>query len=160
MGKKTAVVYFSLTGHTQAVAEIVQEVLDADIIALKPIKSLNSKSSMKFVWGGYQAKMNKTPDLEPYEFDVEKYGFIILGSPVWAWTLSPPMRSFLKQHDLTNKKVAFWMGSMGPKKKAAERFKKALPECNLVGELHLQGTHEENWGENYRKAKEWAQTLQ
>lgn len=159
MGKKTIIVYFSLTGHTQAVAEIVQETLGADILSLKPIKSLNPKSSMKFMWGGYQAKMNKTPDLEPYEFDAEKYDLIILGSPVWAWTLSPPVRSFLKLHDLTNKNVAFWMGSMGPKKKAAERFKKALPECNLLSELHLQGAQEEDWEENYKKAKEWAQTL-
>ena len=159
MGKKVLVVYFSLTGHIKAIAEIVQKALDADTVAIKPVKGLDPNKGMTFAWGGYQAKMKKIPELEPYECDVGNYDLVVLGSPVWAWTLSPPIRSFLKENDLTGKKVAFWMCSMGPTKKAAPRFKNALPECNLISELHLIDAKDENWDKNYSKAAEWAQAL-
>ncbi|MFX0059578.1 MAG: flavodoxin family protein, partial [Candidatus Heimdallarchaeota archaeon] len=89
------IVYYSLTGHTKFIAETIKAAINADILALKPVKELKSDSSMKYMWGGAQATMKKKPKLEEFSIDPLAYDLIFLGTPVWAWTFTPPIRSFL-----------------------------------------------------------------
>ena len=100
MSEKILIVYYSLTGNTKMIAEAIAEGINAEILALKPKKELNPKGFMKFVWGGYAARMNKKPELETIEIDPLSYDLIILGGPVWAWTYCPPIGSFLSKYDL------------------------------------------------------------
>ena len=65
MSKKILIVYYSLTGNTKYIAELIKEAINADILPIKPIKELNPKGTMKFIWGGAQATMKKKPKLEP-----------------------------------------------------------------------------------------------
>jgi Flavodoxin len=159
MGKKVIVVYFSLTGHVEGTAKIIQGTLDADILSLKPKKGVNPKGVTKFLWGGFQAKMKKIPELESYEFDADKYDLVVLGSPVWAWNLSPPIRAFVTQNNLKGKDVAFWMNSMGPTKKVSGRVRNVLEGSNVISELHLVDPQDKNWENNHSLAKEWAESL-
>ena len=107
MDSKILIVYYSLTGNTRFIAETIKDILKADIQEIKPIKDVKPKGAMKFFWGGYKATMKKKPELEPIEKDPKDYDVIIIGTPVWVWTIAPPIRSFLSEYDLSNKKVGF-----------------------------------------------------
>ncbi|MFX1310455.1 MAG: flavodoxin family protein, partial [Promethearchaeota archaeon] len=87
--RKVLVVYYSLTGNTKMIAEAIAESIDSDILELKPVKELNAESGMKYFWGGFQATMKKKPKLEEFDINPLDYELIILGTPVWAWTISP-----------------------------------------------------------------------
>ncbi|MBR1929909.1 MAG: hypothetical protein IJ833_00290 [Lachnospiraceae bacterium] len=51
--------------------------------------------------------MGETPALQPYEFNIEKYDRIIFGTPVWASTFVPPLRTFINDNpDVKDKKIA------------------------------------------------------
>ena len=139
---KILIVYYSLTGNTKFIAEALRDSIEADILELKPIKELNAESSSRFIWGGYQSTMKKKPKL-------------VLGSPVWAWNISPPMRSFLSKFNLTGKKVALWMCHAGDGIKATNRFKETLKDANIIENISFQDPLKKDPDEKKEKAIAW-----
>jgi len=135
---KILIVYYTLTGSTRFIAESLKDSMEADMLELQPIKELNPDKGSKFMWGGAQATMKKKPKLEPIEIDPLDYDLLIIGTPVWAWTFTPPVRSFLSMFDLTGKKVALWTCSAGTGNKAMDRFKKAMKTSEIIGHIQFQ----------------------
>ena len=103
---KTAVIYYSLEGNTGYAAGKVAEALDADVIEIRPKKAYPTEGFKKFFHGGKDASFKKKPKLEPYDFSADDYELIVLCTPVWAGTFTPPMRSFLSSNDLSGRNVA------------------------------------------------------
>jgi len=152
---KILIVYYSLTGNTQFIAETLRDTIEADILELKPIKELKADSGTRFMWGGYQSKMKIKPKLEDFDTNPLEYDLIILGTPVWAWDISPPMRSFLSKFDLTSKKVALWMCHAGDGIKAMSRFKEVLKSADIVENISFQQPLKKESGVNKEKAIAW-----
>ena len=137
---KTAIIYYSLSGNTEYVAETIKKEINADLIKITPKKEFPNKGFKKFFWGGKSAVMGETPALEKYTFDPEKYDNIIIGTPVWASTFTPPIRTFLKENKdkLKDKKISvFICYSGGGADKAIEKMKKYLNIDSFANELIL-----------------------
>ncbi|MCJ7651245.1 MAG: flavodoxin [Candidatus Lokiarchaeota archaeon] len=156
MVNKILIVYYSLTGNTHLIAEAIKEQTGADIERLKPIKDLNSESGTRFFWGGMHAKMKQKPKLEPLKYDPNEYDLIFLGTPVWAWTLTPPIRSYLESNDLSSKALAIWNCAGGNGIKAMERLKKKLQNVKIAGEKTFTEPLANDPDEQIKRAKEWA----
>ena len=157
--EKTLVVYYSLTGNTKMIAEAIVKAINSDALELKPVKELDAESGMKYFWGGFQAKMKKKPKLIEFDINPLNYDLIILGTPVWAWTFSPPIRSFLKKYDLSNKNIALWVCAQGNGVKAMDRLKNALKSANIVGEIRFQEPKQNSPEIVKEKAMEWAKEI-
>ncbi len=56
--KDTLVIYYSLEGNTELVATELAEKLDADILAVKPLKDIDAGGFGKYFWGGSQVVMH------------------------------------------------------------------------------------------------------
>ena len=95
---KTLIVYYSMDGNTQYVADKVKEKVDSDTLRLVPKKAYNDKGLAKFFWGGKSALMAEQPELEDYSVDLSKYDRIVFGFPVWAGTVTPPIRTFISEN--------------------------------------------------------------
>ena len=95
---KAAVVFYSLTGNTRRAAQEAASRLPADLIEIKPENAFPDKGFRKFFWGGKSAVMKKIPKLLPYDFQAEKYDLVVLATPVWAGTMSPPIRAFITEN--------------------------------------------------------------
>ena len=136
---KTAIVYYSMSGNTKFVADKIAEKIEADIIQIVPVKAYPDKGTKKFIWGGKSAVMGEKPALHPYEFNVEKYDRIILGTPVWASNFAPPIRTFIKENpNIHGKKLAvFTCFSGGGADKAIEKMKKYIGIEKFEAELIL-----------------------
>ena len=156
---KILVAFYSLTRNTKFIAEAIAEAINADILEIKPVKDLNAESGMKYVWGGFQATMKKKPKLKEYDINPLGYEMIILGTPVWAWTFSPPIRSFLAKYDLKRKKIALFTCSGGDGVKAMSRFKDALKDSNIIGQISFQEPLQNNPNVAKENAIEWAKKL-
>ena len=83
-GMKRIVVYFSLEGNTEYIADELAKALPADKLKLVPKKAYSTSGFSKFFWGGKSAVMAEKPELEPYDVDLSVYDEIIFGFPVWA----------------------------------------------------------------------------
>jgi len=157
--EKVLVVYYSLTGNTKMIAESIVEAINSDVLELKPVKELDAESGMKYFWGGFQATMKKKPKLKEFNIDPLDYDLIILGTPVWAWTFSPPIRSFLNKYNLSDKKIALWVCAQGNGIKAMVRFKDALKDANIISEIRFQEPKQNEPDKAREKAKIWAKRL-
>jgi len=156
MTLKCLVAYYSLTGNTRLIAEAIGKELEAEILEIHPVKELKAGKFITFIWGGAQAKMHNRPELQPYTKNVNAYDLIFLGTPVWAWTLSPPIRSFIEKEKFTGKKVAIWCCATGNGKKALKRFEKMLPESTIIGKMSFRDPLKKHPEEATRQAKLWA----
>jgi flavodoxin len=156
---KTLVVYYSLTGNTKLIAETIAKTINADILELKPVKELNPESGTRFMWGGAQAVMKKKPKLEEFELNPLDYDLIFIGSPVWAWRYTPPIRSFLSQIDLKGKKILLFMCCAGNGQKAMERFIKALNDLEVIDNIRFQEPLKKNPEEAKKRAADWAKEV-
>lgn len=135
---KTAVIFYSLNGNTRYVADKVAKDLAADLIELIPVKAYPDKGMIKFIWGGSAVTFKKKPDLEPYEFDKDKYELLILATPVWASSFAPPLRTFLDGNDLSGKKIAVITCCAGGKfDKCVDGLKELAKADSLAAQLNL-----------------------
>lgn len=154
----TLVVFYSLEGNTKFIAEILKDVLQADLLELKPKNEITSRGIMKYLWGGRQVYMGVKPVLLPFDINPVNYKNIILGTPVWAWTFAPLLRTFFSQVKLKEKNIALFCTSGGIRGKTFENMKKILEGNYFIGEEEFI-TVLANKEENKCKAITWAEEL-
>ena len=95
---KTLIIYYSMGGNTDYVAHRIAETTGADLLRIEPVTAYPDKGFKKFLWGGKSALMSEKPALKPYAFDIESYERVVFGFPVWAGTVTPPIRSFVSEN--------------------------------------------------------------
>lgn len=162
---RTAIVYYSMSGNTKYVADKIADGIktlgEVDIIRIEPRKAYPDKGAKKFFWGGKSAVMGETPTLQSYEFSMEKYDRIIFGTPVWASTFTPPIRTFINENpDIKDKKIAvFTCFSGGGADKAIDKLKRYIGIEKFEAELILIDPKEKVKEENNDKITEFCSML-
>ena len=107
---KALIVYYSMSGNTEAVAKAIGREIHADLLSLEPEKDYPSSGFKKYFWGGKSAVMAEKPKLKPYQFDANKYDTIIFDLKDVLYVSSSGLRVFLdtdKKMIDTNKTVKF-----------------------------------------------------
>jgi len=156
---KTAIVYYSMHGNVRYVSEKVAKELGADLIELIPVKAYPDKGAMQFLWGGSAVTFKKKPDLEPYTFNASDYDLVIIGTPVWASSFTPPLRTFFENNDLTGKKIAVIATSAGGNSsKCIEAVKAAAKTETLAATLSLVDPKSQPSDDNEKKIAEFIET--
>ena len=135
-----AIVYFSLNGFVDAQAREISRETGAELIRLEPKTPYPTKGLMKFLHGGKSALKGDAPELKLCEFDASRYDLVIFGTPVWAGTFAPPLRTFIQTHReaLKGKRLAAFacmMGSGG--EKTVEKLREALGADSLAASVIL-----------------------
>ena len=142
---KTLLVYYSYTGNTKIIVDIIKSKINCDILELK--------TKVPFLIEDYDAIVNeyqsnestkKCVEIEDIKVDLSNYDKVVIGTPVWWYTITPVLREFLKNNDLSQKQVyafatnAGWLG---------RTFKEIESYCNVKKELNVQ------FAEDYREHK-------
>ena len=103
--ERTLIVYLSRTSNTKVIAEIIQENVGGTLIALE-LETPYSEDYRTTV--NQVANENATgflPPLKTVVDSIQNYDVIFLGFPTWGMQLPPPIKSFLRQYDLSGKRV-------------------------------------------------------
>lgn len=90
---KTLVVYYSRTGNTRRVARRIAEDLDADREQIEDTK--NRDGIMGFLKGGKDSLFRNQTELGELTKDPGDYDLVLVGTPVWAGTVCPAIRTWL-----------------------------------------------------------------
>ena len=113
---KKLVVFFSYTGNTKKIAESIQKKLNCDILEIKPVKPYSTDYQTVVDEEQNNESSKKKPEIKSIDKELSKYDEIIVGSPVWWYTIAPVIRTFLTKYDLTGKTIkpfatnAGWLG--------------------------------------------------
>lgn len=79
-----------------------------------------------FLTGGYESLRKKLTQIEVSK-NVDNCDFIIIGSPVWNNGITPAIRTFIHQNNLSNKKIACFVTLKGNDPgKALDSMKEAI----------------------------------
>ena len=106
------------------------------------------------------AVMSEKPELEPYEFIADDYDRVIIGFPVWASNMAPPLRTFIRDNDLNGKQIsAFACQAGNGAEKAFAKLKAALGITALENELILIDPKAKPTDENEQKIEEFCEKL-
>jgi len=93
-GKRTLVVYYTTGNASERVATDLAFLFSADLERIAE----SEPKRWTFFTGGAAAIFGTKVELAPSMFDPANYDRVFVLSPVWAWRLSPPVRTWLKDH--------------------------------------------------------------
>lgn len=143
---KSVVIYYSYSGNMEEAANRASELTDADLIRITTKEEPKGKGFKAMLKGGHQALKGFKPIINVDGLDFSQYDTIILGTPVWAGTYAPAMRTFLENYLFTNKKVFLMATSAsGNAKKMIKNLETILENNAIVGAVSLRDplTHPE-----------------
>lgn len=103
--EKILIVYLSRTKNTKAVAEMIHKEVGGKLVELE-LENPYPENYRAIV--AQVAQENESGFLPPLKTKIEnpaQYEMVFIGFPTWGMQLPPPMKSFLKEYDLTGKTV-------------------------------------------------------
>ena len=99
------VAYLSRSGNTRVIAGTLPRALGADLFEIKPVRPYPEDYEQHVAQATRERDSGFEPPLAEKVANIAIYDEIYLGFPVWGETMPPPVRSFLKTHDLRGKTV-------------------------------------------------------
>ncbi len=138
---KEIVIYYSFSGKTQYIAQKISKKRNCDIFEIELVKPYTKKTV--YVRGGFETKTGTNPELKN-TIDLSSYDTIWLGTPVWAWTYSAVINSFIDNNNLKNKNIIFFCSHLGDKGKTFEKISKKLSSSNLIAVKDFLGKNIES----------------
>jgi hypothetical protein len=94
-GPRTLVVYYSQGSATRRVAEDLALIFGADVEAIAE-KKARLMGFFGYMGAGFQATFGIASRIEAPVRDPADYGRVLILTPVWSWSLSPPVRAWLR----------------------------------------------------------------
>jgi flavodoxin len=156
---KKLVVFYSYEGNTKLISEGIAQAIGADMVEVKPEKDMTSRGFMKFVWGGGQVVMGRKPKLRPMPRDPKDYDIIFIGTPVWNFSMTPPIKTFAEDHMPKGKKVAFFCSFDGNSGKTFERLGEACEGSEVLGTHEFLSPLKNNKVTTLEQAVDWARSI-
>jgi flavodoxin len=153
---KSLVVYYSRTGKTRFVAQTIAAELGADLEEIVDLKKREGK--LGWISGGRDAMQKKQTEIAPTTRATCDYELIVLGTPIWAWSPTPALRTFVARNILEGRRVAVFYTFDSDPKQASEKIFELLPNVEVIGELPLKDPSQDK-ADTERKIAEWCSTL-
>ncbi len=131
---KTLVLYYSLTGNTRTVAEEIATRLDADIEEITCVDPYDTNFQACIARCMQEREQGILPAINPVQADLSQYDLVFIGFPVWFGTYAPPVATWLKDVDLSGKKVAlFCTFGSGGIESSLGAFTDCQPNAEVLG---------------------------
>lgn len=122
---RTLVVFHSRSGRTRRVGRMIAARLKADVEEIAFAGS--ARQAPGYVGCALRALAGCAASVKPARHDPAQYDLVVIGTPVWCWSLPSPVRGWLKAHALGPARVSFFctMGGSG----AARVFAQLQEAC-------------------------------
>ena len=146
---KILVAYFSASGVTKKIAEMLAKEANADLYEIKPeipytkedLNWIDKKSRSSIEMGDKSFR----PAIVKDELDPSRYDQILLGFPIWWYVAPTIVNTFLESYDFTGKNITLFATSGGSGfGKTAEELQVSAPNAVIKeGKLLNTATKQE-----------------
>lgn len=131
--QKMLVLYYSQTSNTKLVAEEIAARLNADIEAIEAVNPYDGDFTETIERCLQERNEGVTPEIQPIKADIASYDVIFIGYPIWFGTYAPPVITFLKNYDLSDKTIVpFCTFGSGGLESSVKDLKEAQPNANIL----------------------------
>jgi flavodoxin len=147
---KILVIYYSRTGITKGVAQDLAKSLNADIEEVIDLK--NRSGVFGFIGGGKDATQKKLTNIGETKKNPAEYDCIVMGTPVWAGTMAPAIRTYIDKNKSSIKKAAFFATATSTKiDKVQPKFESALGQSAIASVGFIKKDFSPEKKEDYQK---------
>ncbi|KAH0786007.1 flavodoxin [Histomonas meleagridis] len=101
-GKKVLIAFYTKTGITKQVADIIKENVGGDQFQIQTVTPYPDNHDVLIEQVKREQSNGVFPEIVS-KGDISPYDVIFVGSPCWWGRLSSPVGAFLKSHDFTGK---------------------------------------------------------
>ena len=114
---KKLVAFFSASGTTKKVAEMIAEEVKADLFEIEP-KVPYTKADLDWMDKKSRSSVEMSdkkyrPEIMEKEMDMSSYDEILLGFPIWWYVAPTIVNTFLEAYDFSGKKIVLFATSGG-----------------------------------------------
>ena len=114
---KTLVAYFSASGTTRKIAEMIAEVGDFSLYEITP-KELYTSDDLNWMNKKSRSSVEMSikkirPEITDTDAHIKEYDTIILGFPIWWYVAPTIVNTFLEKYDFSGKKIVLFATSGG-----------------------------------------------
>lgn len=142
---KILVVYFSQSGNTETVANIIHNEVGGDIIKLETVQPYPSDYNELVDYAQNEQKQNARPELKTKIDNIEQYNIIFLGYPNWWADMPMPLYTFLDEYDLSEKTIAPFITHGGSGLSGTpDKIKQEEPNAIVLEGLAVSGSQAKN----------------
>jgi menaquinone-dependent protoporphyrinogen IX oxidase len=103
---RTLVVYYSRSGTTRKIAEALSRALNANVEEI--VESKSRAGFFGYLRSLVEAIQRNPSAIAQSKCDPSSYDRVIIGTPVWAWSVSSPVRAYLMANKGHLPEVAFY----------------------------------------------------
>jgi flavodoxin len=159
-GTKLLVVYYSLTGNTKSIAEMIRMKTGGEGFEIETVKNYPADYSECIEEAKRELQTRELPALKKSPPNMSSYDLILVGSPVWWYTVSTPVMRFLTQADFAGKKVSAFCTHEGGVGKFSSHFKEQAKNAIVLEGLDLYKPRQSEEGEVHKALDSWLSKLQ
>ena len=134
---KKLIVYFSYTGNTRKIANMIKDKLNCDTLELKPVEPYSTDYQKVVDEEQNLEGSNHLREYQDINVNLNDYDTIILGTPVWWYRETPVIRTFLKENDLSNKTIIPYATNAGWFGRTFTEIKKLCPNSKIQNEMNI-----------------------
>lgn len=157
MENKSLIVYYSCTGNTKRIAELIKEKTRADIFEIELKKDYSVVSA--YTIGLVHASTGHMPQMKN-SIDIKDYDTIILGTPVWMFTIAPALRTFINNNSFEGKKVIPFCTDEGGKGNCFEKIKELCEGAEISDSKEFVFVKNKKDEELKNQIDEWLNNLE
>ena len=103
--KNILIAYFSHSGNTEFIAKKIQAKTGGDLFKIEPSTPYPQNYNTVVEQAKKEKQADFYPELKEKVSGIEKYDVIILGTPVWWYTMASPVKTFLKENNTGGKTI-------------------------------------------------------
>lgn len=150
---KKLVAYFSASGVTKKVAEMISEVSGYELYEIKP-KQAYTKADLNWMDKNSRSSVEMKdkkfrPEIITKDIEMSDYDEIILGFPIWWYVAPTIINTFLEVYDFSGKKITLFATSGGSGfGNTVSELKLSAPNADIVEGKLLNNANKqeiENW---------------
>ena len=102
---KTLIVYYSYSGNTKRIAEMIQSKIGGDVARIETVNPYEGDYNSVVEQGKKEVDSGFAPEIKPMNINMSDYDTIVIGTPVWWYTYAPAVKTFLNENDFSGKTV-------------------------------------------------------
>lgn len=136
----TLVVYFSRSGNTRKIAQLIHRQVGGDLVELKTLQPYPEDYDACVDQAKKEQEQQARPELATQIADMDRYRTIFVGYPNWWGTMPMALFTFFEKYDFSGKTIAPFCTHGGSRMgRSEDDIRRLCPKARVLRGLAVRG---------------------
>jgi len=138
---KILTAYYSYSGNTRKIAQEIHKKVGGVTVEIEVVTAYPASYDDVVAQAKKEIAEDYEPPIKTNVQNISEYDVIFIGSPVWWYTIAPPVVAFLSEHDLSGKTVVpFVTHGGGGQANSFRNVAKFTPNSKVLEGIEFYGS--------------------